>query len=134
MGWAPSFSLLGIITHCSSCFIRFFKVSFEVATDPNRRFVPFKVTPSNGRVLLVYVPSGHKTREQLAKRHFFEGLQNHVENKSEKNKNKIILGDFNCTMDKIDRYGANKTQKIYRCGSNYAPPKLIKDNGLKDLW
>ena len=30
-----------------------------------------------------------------------------MENKNEENKNKIILGDFNCTMDKMDRYGGN---------------------------
>ena len=28
-----------------------------------------------------------------------------MENKNEGNENKIILGDFNCTMDKMDRYG-----------------------------
>ena len=43
-----------------------------------------------------------------------------MENKNEGNKNKVILGDFNCTMDKMDRYGGNKTQKLYRCCSNYA--------------
>ena len=28
-----------------------------------------------------------------------------MENKNEGNESKIILGDFNCTMDKMDRYG-----------------------------
>ena len=51
-----------------------------------------------------------------------------MENKNEGNENKIILGDFNCTMDKMDRYGGNKTQRLYRCSSNYA---LIVDNGLR---
>ena len=36
---------------------------------------------------------------------FLKGLQNYMENKNEGNENKIILGDFNCTMDKMDRYG-----------------------------
>ena len=49
-------------------------------------------------------------------------------NKSEGNGNKIILGDFNCTMDKMDRYDGNKTQRLYRCCSNYA---VIVDNGLR---
>ena len=35
-----------------------------------------------------------------------------MENKNEGNENKIILGDFNCTMDKMDRYGGNKTQTL----------------------
>ena len=57
-----------------------------------------------------------------------------MQNKNEGNENKIILGDLNCTMDKIDRDGENKTQRLYRCCSNYALSKLIVDNGLDDLW
>ena len=56
-----------------------------------------------------------------------------MENKSEGNENKIIFGDLNCTLDKMDRDGGNKTQRIYRCGPNYALSKLIVDNGLEDL-
>ena len=37
-----------------------------------------------------------------------KGLQNHMENKNEGNKKKI-LGDFNCTMDKMERDSRNKT-------------------------
>ena len=33
---------------------------------------------------------------------FFEGIQNYIQNKNEINENNII-GDLNCTMDKIDR-------------------------------
>ena len=51
-----------------------------------------------------------------------------MEKKNERNKNKIILGDFNCTMDKMDRYGGNKTQRLYRCCSNYVP---IVNTGLR---
>ena len=31
-----------------------------------------------------------------------------MENKNKRNENKIIFGDFNFTMDKMDRYGGNK--------------------------
>ena len=31
-----------------------------------------------------------------------------MENKNEGNENKIILRDFNCTTDKMDRYGERK--------------------------
>ena len=34
-----------------------------------------------------------------------------MENKNEGNENKIILEDFNCTRDKMDRDGENKIQK-----------------------
>ena len=57
-----------------------------------------------------------------------------MQNKNEGNENKIMLGDLNCTMDKIDWDGENKTQRLYRCYSNYALSKLIVDNGLGDLW
>ena len=43
--------------------------------------------------------------------------------KSEGNENKMIQ----------DRNGENKTQRLYRCCSNYALLKLIVDNGLEDL-
>ena len=57
----------------------------------------------------VYAPSGYSTRKQLARGCFFEEPQNFIQNKNERNKSKIILWDLNCTMDKIDRNGENKT-------------------------
>ena len=57
-----------------------------------------------------------------------------MQNKNEGNENKIMLGVLNCTMDKIDRDGENKTQRLYRCCSNYTLSKRIVDNGLGDLW
>ena len=84
----------------------------EVDTDPTRRSVVFKVTPSNYIVFCVYVSSGLSTREQLARGRLVEGLQNYMKNKNEGNENKIILGDFNCTMDKMENDGRNKTLYI----------------------
>ena len=80
----------------------------------------FKVTPSNDKVLCVYAPSGYSTREQLARGRFFEGLQNSMENQNKGNENKIMLGDFNYTIDQMDRDLENKTQILYRCCFNYA--------------
>ena len=57
-----------------------------------------------------------------------------MQNENERNENKIMLGDLNCTMDKIDRDGENKTQRLYRCCFYYVLSKLIVDNGLEDLW
>ena len=57
-----------------------------------------------------------------------------MQNKNEGKKNKVMLEDLNCTMDKIDRDDENKIQRLYRCCSNYALSKLIMDNGLEDLW
>ena len=57
-----------------------------------------------------------------------------MQNKNEGNENKIMLGYLNCTMDKIDRDGENKTQRLYRCCFNYALSKLIVGNGFENLW
>ena len=92
----------------------------------------FKVTTSNERS--VCAPSGYSTREQLARGHFFEGTQNYIQNKNKENESKIMLGDLTCTMDKVDRDGENKAQRLYRCCSSYALYKLIVDNRLEDLW
>ena len=51
-----------------------------------------------------------------------------MENENEGNEKKILLGDFNCTKEKMDSYGGNKTQMLYRRCSDYA---LNVDNGLK---
>ena len=57
----------------------------EVDTDPKRRFVSFKVIPSNDRVLRVYVPLGHSIKEKLTRGCLSEGLQNYKANKKEGN-------------------------------------------------
>ena len=57
-----------------------------------------------------------------------------MQNKNKENGNKIMLGVLNCTMDTIDKDGENKTQRLYRCCSNYVLSKLIVDNGIEDLW
>ena len=35
-----------------------------------------------------------------------------MEHKNEQNENKVILGDFNCTMNKMDRYDGSKAQGL----------------------
>ena len=52
--------------------------------------------------------SGRSTREQLARERFFEGLQSY-----KRNENKIILGDFNFTLAKMERDGGNKTHTSF---------------------
>ena len=115
---------------CLSCFTWDLKVD----TDPKGRFVSFKFTPSNGRVLCVYTPRGYSTREQLDRVHLFEGLQNYMNNKNKGNENKTTAEDFNCTMDKMVSDGEKKTERPYWCCSSYALSKLTVDNGLEDLW
>ena len=77
----------------------------EVDTDSKGMFLSLKVTSSNDRGLCVYAISGYCSREQLVRGRFFEVLHNYMGNKTEGNESKIILGDFNCTMNKKDRDG-----------------------------
>ena len=49
-------------------------------------------------------------------------------------KKNIYLGTLVILMDKMDRGGGNKEQRLYRCCSNYALSKLIINNGIDDLW
>ena len=128
--WVPSFSLLETVTQKKYLFyfIWVLKVS-EVHTDSKGRFVPFKVTPSNESSLLVPLQCIAPESSLLGVL-FWRIMQN----KNERSENKIILGDLNCTMDKIDRDVENKTQILYRCCYNYTLSKLIVDNGLEDLW
>ena len=82
----------------------------EVDTDQKWRFVSLKVTPSNDRVLCLYPfrEQQQRTAGQAAGGgDFFEGLESYMQNKNEGNENKIIHGDVNCTMDKIDRDDEN---------------------------
>ena len=69
-----------------------------------------KVTLSNDRVLFVPLRGIAPENSWLRGGRVFEGLHG----------SKIILGDLNCTMDKIDRDGEYKAQILYRCCSNYA--------------
>ena len=57
-----------------------------------------------------------------------------MQKKNEGNGNKIMLAELNYTVDKIDKDGENKTQRLQRSCSSYALSKIILDNGLEDLW
>ena len=83
----------------------------EGDNDPKERSVSFKVTTSNESS--VCAPSGYSTREQLARWRFFEGLQKYMQFKNEGNENEIMLGNLNCTMDKIDRDAEKRKHKDF---------------------
>ena len=84
----------------------------EVVTDPERRFVSFKGTPSNDRVLCLCPFSVQHQRTAGLGGRFFERLKSYMQNKNEGNESKTIIGDLNYTVDKIDWDGENKTQTL----------------------
>ena len=104
----------------------------EVDTDPKERFVSLKVTTSNEGSLFVPLQSIAPESSWLGGA--FLKYYKKICKIKEGNENKKMLGVLNCTMDKVDRVGENKTQRLYRCCCNYALSKLIVDNGLQDLW
>ena len=107
----------------------------ELDTDPKERFVSSSQVTTTSNESSLFVPlQGIAPEASWLGGRFFEGLQKYMQNKNEGNENKIMLGAVNCTMDKIDRDGENKTQRLYRFCSNYALSKLIVDNGPEDLW
>ena len=94
----------------------------ESDTDPKGRFVYYKFTPSNDRVLCVLCPFLVQHQEPLARWRFLERLQKYMENKNQGNEKKIILGDFDFTT--------NKMVKI----KHKVLSKLIVDTGFEDIW
>ena len=114
-----------------SCVIWVLKVSLRLTVIQKGGLCPLRSLPLMIE-FSVCAPSWCSTREELAcGERFFEGLQNYMQNKNERNENKVILGDLNCTIDKIDRDGENKRQRLYRCCSNYtlSKPSWIMEKG-----
>ena len=105
--------------HCAkSVQIRsiFWSVIYPIRTEYGEIFVSLHIQSECGKI---------RTRKYSLFGHFSR-------RENEGNENKIILRDFNCTMDKIERDVSNKI--LYKCHFNYALSKLIMDNGLEDLW
>ena len=46
-------------------------------------------------------------RKKLPRRNFFEGEQNYVESKNKRNESKVILAEFNSTLDNMGMDGGN---------------------------
>ena len=61
--------------------------------------------------MLLWAIASNTTREKLARGRVFEELQTYIGNKTQGNENKIIIGDFNCTLDQKDRDEGNKTNR-----------------------
>ena len=102
----PSFFVLEIVTQkdCLSCYIQALKVSLSLKLIQKGGLCSLRLLP----LMTEFSNSGRSTREQLARERFFEGLQSY-----KRNENKIILGDFNFTLAKMERDGGNKTHTSF---------------------
>ena len=76
---------------------------------------PLRLLPlmTNFSVLMPLQGAGQE--KQLTRRSFFKGLQNYIENINKGNENKIILENFNYTMDKLDWDPGRNIRIIYGC-------------------
>lgn len=75
-------------------------------------------------VINIYTPNAAK--DKVA---FLTWLKNYINKKNEQNL--IVLGDFNCTLDKsVDRYPINQNEDI----GNIQLKLCIDNNDLEDIW
>ena len=132
--WVPFFSFQEILIQkeCFFCFIWVLKVSLRLTLIQKRGLYPLRLLPLM-RVLFVPFQSVAPESSWLGGT-FLKYYKKICKIKNEGNENKMMLGVLNCTMDKINRVGENKTQRLCSCCSNYALSKLIVGNGLADLW
>ena len=102
IGWAPSFSLLEIVTQKDylSCFICVLKVSLRLTLIQKGGLCPLKLLPLMTEFSVFMPLQIYSTKEQLARGSFFEKLQNYTESRNDGNENKILIGKFSCTIDK----------------------------------
>ena len=91
-----------------SCFVGVLRISLKLTLTEKEGLCLLRLLHSlYDRILCIYALSGYSTREQSARGSFLKEVQNYIETKNQGNENKIILGDFNCTMEKMDRYAGN---------------------------
>ena len=126
----PTFLSLG---DCWFCLIWVFEVSLRLTLILKGDLCLLRLLPVMIELSVVMPLQGVAPGNSWLGGCFFEE-QNYMKNKNEGNGNKIILGDFNCTVDKMDRDGENETEILCRCSSNYFLSKLLLDNELEDLW
>ena len=78
----------------------------------------FRFNPSNDRVLCVHAPQGIAPGNNWTADVSLKDYK--IIWKIRTREMIIILEDFNCTTDKMDRDGENKTRRRYWCCSSYA--------------
>ena len=117
--WVPSFSLLEILIQkeCFFCFIWVLKVSLRLTLIQKGGLCPLRLLPLM-RVLFVPLQGIAPENSWLGDA-FLKDYKIICKIEMREMKTKYCFGDLNCTMDKIERDGKNKTQRLYRCCSNY---------------
>ena len=98
-------------------------------TDTNGKFIIFKILNTSDVVVALYAPSGIIKEKQDLRQTFFRKLRKEIRFNITKNENVIILGDFNSTLNTLDR----STNEIGKEAKSELEA-LIQQFDLEDHW
>ena len=97
-------------------------------TDPKGQYIIFRLLNSNEVIVNIYAPSGIVKEKRELRQNFFRNLNKQIELHSNRADNIILLGDFNTTLNPIDRssgeLGEGKSEL----------ENLIQKFDLEDNW
>ena len=88
----------------------------------------FRIKQARELVVALYAPSGREKNEQ--RKTFFEKINKLIEKKNTEKDPIILTGDFNNTMQDLDR----SEKKNIKCPSQYALNEILNMNDLVDMW
>lgn len=101
----------------------------NLKTDKEGRYIIMRVKDSNDVLLNIYAPSGMNNTKKNDRTKFFKHLTKVLKNFKKPSENIILTGDFNNTLEKID-----KTGNFTLCPSQTQLKTLLQEFDLEDVW
>ena len=98
-------------------------------TDTNGKFIIFRIVNTSDVVVALYAPSGIIREKQELRQKFFRKLRKEILFNTNTNDNIILLGDFNTTLNALDR----STNEIGKEAKSELE-NLILQFDLEDHW
>lgn len=98
-------------------------------TDNNGKFIIFRIVNTSDVVVALYAPSGIVREKQELRQNFFRKLRKEILFNTNTNDNIILLGDFNTTLNVLDR----STNEIGKEAKSELE-NLILQFDLEDHW
>ena len=110
LGWDPTFSLLKIVTQKDACPAS--SGTWRLTLIQKGGMCPLSLLPLMTEFSVFMPLQGIAPGNSWTGGVSLKDCKVYMENKNKRNENKIILEDFNCTMEKIDRDGEKKTNTL----------------------
>ena len=106
----------------------------NTVNDPNGKFqiTDIRIDKLNITLINVYAPSGNTTQNQYKRREFWEDLAKTMSALIKQDKHYILAGDFNVTLQDIDRQ--SRASQKYRCHSQSSLLNLIHMLDVEDTF